>query len=192
MEDLVTRLLTLTRAEQNAILLRPERVMLAPLLHALWEPLQLKATAKQLTTRFDLPGDAALETDPFLLRGILDNLLANSANYTPARGSIHLGFTRTADRFALTITNTTEELTPAELPRLFERFWRKDNARSDAEHAGLGLSLARAFASLLGMHITASFPADRTLSLTLSGRVAPVAAPSAAPSDDSIGSGGHL
>ncbi len=42
------------------------------------------------------------------------------------------------------VTNAAPALTAEDVPRLFERLWRKDAARSDAAHAGLGLSLARA------------------------------------------------
>jgi len=52
---------------------------------------------------------------------------------------------------------------------LFERFWRKDAARSSPDHCGLGLAVSRAFARQLGCCLDASLNGGGTLVLTLSG-----------------------
>jgi signal transduction histidine kinase len=67
------------------------------------------------------------------------------------------------------VTNPVEKVRPEDVPHLFERFWRKDAARSGGEHAGLGLSLARAFANSLGFTLSAAFEGDGQLRTTLSG-----------------------
>ena len=56
---------------------------------------------------------------------------------------------RTIDGISLRLENRTDELTETDLPHLFEPFWRKDTARSDRHHHGLGLALAAEFAALL-------------------------------------------
>ena len=61
--------------------------------------------------------------------------------------------------FALSIRNATTELAPADLPRIFDRFWRKDPARSDGQHAGLGLALVAALCETLGFEIGARLEA---------------------------------
>jgi signal transduction histidine kinase len=67
----------------------------------------------------------------------------------------------------LRVVNTLENLDERDLPHLFERFWRKDAARSPGSHTGLGLSLARVFAQSLGCELTASFAGPARLALTL-------------------------
>ena len=52
--------------------------------------------------------------------------------------------------FTLRVTNIPENLSPADLPHLFDRFWRKDAARTMDGHLGLGLALSRSFARALG------------------------------------------
>ena len=69
------------------------------------------------------------------------------------------------------MANRAEELTGTDLPHLFDRFWRKDPARTGTEHAGLGLALARSLAANLGCTLTAALKGDACLSLTLSGPV---------------------
>ncbi len=67
----------------------------------------------------------------------------------------------------LTVANSTENLAPGDLPHLFERFWRKDSARSSSEHSGIGLSVAQAFANALGLRLEASLPDSSTLRMRL-------------------------
>ncbi len=72
-------------------------------------------------------------------------------------------------RFRLIVTNTTDGLTEEDVTHLFERFWRKESARSGTGHSGLGLSLAGTFAQVLGCQLTAALNNRSQLTLTLSG-----------------------
>ena len=54
----------------------------------------------------------------------------------------------------LTLENPAPGLAPADLPRIFDRFWRADPARSDKRHSGLGLSLARALAKAMELDLS--------------------------------------
>ena len=67
---------------------------------------------------------------------------------TPSAGSVTVHF-----------RNRTEDLNEEDAAHLFERFWRKDAARTDDRHHGLGLALAREFAVLIGGELTARFHA---------------------------------
>jgi signal transduction histidine kinase len=174
MQGMITRLLALARAEQKTLPIEPEPLGLANLVDALWEPLREKAARKRLGVRFEIPIEARIETDPGLFRGILVNLLTNAVEYSPAGGVIRVSFSTQAGQFALAVANTVHNLEPSDLPNLFQRFWRKDKARSDAEHSGLGLSLVKSFAELLGLELAAALNggADE-LTLTLTGSLSP-------------------
>src|SRR5438046_9976189 len=84
--------------------------------------------------------------ESFLVRSFL-NLLDNSIKYTPEGGSVSVTCRRAGKEYALSITDTGGGI-PADLqPRIFERFFRADKARSRTENdgggAGLGLSISR-------------------------------------------------
>jgi signal transduction histidine kinase len=68
---------------------------------------------------------------------------------------------------ALTVANTASSLDPADVPHLFEPFWRKDAARADRDHAGLGLALVSAFTRSLRIDVHADLTPAGRLAITL-------------------------
>lgn len=88
----------------------------------------------------------SFHTDPILWRAILQNLVGNAVHYAP-RGTV---VRVSASSEGLRIVNEAPDLVDADLPHLFERFWRKTESRSGKGHSGLGLSLVRAAVDYLG------------------------------------------
>ena len=169
MEGIVTRLLALLRSERGQMSVATERVALAPLVERLWRPYQDGAASRSLNVSFDLPKDATIQTDPVLLHSILANLLENAMEYTPQGGKVCLRGELNGGKYQLLVSNTVQHLSSADVSHFFDRFWRKDAARSGTEHSGLGLPLARAFARALGGDLVAALDGDSQLTLTLSG-----------------------
>jgi len=169
MEGIVTRLLELLRSERGQLQLRLETVRLGEIIESVWLRFHRSAEEKRLQVIRNVPPAERIQTDPVLLRSILANLVSNAVEYTPPGGIIRLDVEVGGGQFTIRISNTAADLDATDLPRLFERFWRKDQARSDSQHCGLGLSLAHAFAQVLGGKLTASITADSLLALTLCG-----------------------
>ncbi len=169
MQSLVTRLLALARSEQRDLPLQAEPVEINRVLESVWEKLRPRADRHQLAVKLAVPPPSRIVTDAALFRGILQNLLANAVDYTPPQGALAVQFVGNNNHFELTIRNTTAKLEAADLPHLFDRFWRKDSARTDSAHSGLGLALARSFAELLGMQLSARLESNGQFVLTLSG-----------------------
>lgn len=163
METLVTGLLALARHESGKQPVVRESVALAKLVDEIWQPLAAQARSRQLDVAVEVTGQ--WQTDPTLLRMIVANLLANAVEYATERGQIRV----TGNATHLEIANSTDKLTRADLPHLFERFWRKDASRTDAGHSGLGLTLAQSAAAALGLELAAEMPDATTLRLTLRG-----------------------
>ncbi len=161
MEALVTRLLTLARGERGQLAVRLEAVELAPFVAATWQPFAARAAARGLRLQLAVaPGATA--ADPVLLRSILANLFDNAVDYTPAGGEI----TVVSDAAGgLRLANPAGDLTAEDAARLFDRFWRKEAARTGGEHAGLGLSLARSFAAAMGWRLSAAIEAGQLVFL---------------------------
>jgi signal transduction histidine kinase len=168
MEGIVSRLLTLLRSERGQLPVTWGSVSFATLVQEAWKPFEPRATAKHLRVDCRLPENREIDTDAVLVRSILSNLMDNAIEYSPPGTVIWIEGEVNADQFTVRVVNQAGNLLTSDLPKLFERFWRKDSARSNAEHSGLGLSLARAFARVLEGDLTAALDDQSILTISLS------------------------
>ena len=88
------------------------------------------------------PADLTVTADYGRLDQILNNLLANALRHTPEGGTVTVRATPSDGGVRLLVSDTGEGIPPADLPYVFDRFWRGDRARTHGEGAGSGLGLA--------------------------------------------------
>lgn len=145
LELLIKDLLSLARIESGALGLEPRPVPLDQAIIDCLERHHARAEVKTLTLvekpPKDAPPDVAAWADPDALRQVLDNLVDNAIKYTPNGGRITARWHATADRVSFEIEDSGIGIPDRDLPRVFERFYRVDKARS-REVGGTGLGLA--------------------------------------------------
>ncbi len=95
-----------------------------------------------------------LKADTRMIQRLLSNLLDNAIKYTPSGGSVTVSLEEQEENLVIDVKDTGIGISPSDLPRIFERFYRCDQSRS-LEGIGLGLSLARAIARAHGGDIMA-------------------------------------
>lgn len=155
MERIVVNLLVLARCDgQQQAILRSE-VRLRELVRSCWNGLRREADERGAVLDLDIPETLAMVTDREKLSLILSNLLSNAVAYGPAGGAVTCSAVAAGGKLTLQVSNATTALLPEDLPRIFDRFWRKDPARSGGQHAGLGLTLVSALCDLLGIAVEA-------------------------------------
>lgn len=167
MESTSSTLLALGRCESSLFTAKPESVSIPALFQETLSPLEARVRDKRLTVSIEIPPNACWFTDRVALGCIVSNLLTNAVNYTPKSGSIRVHLGKNGSSKTLSVSNTNDDLTSEDVSHLFERFWRKESARSSPLHSGLGLSLAKAYARSLAMELTAELN-EREISFTLS------------------------
>ncbi|WP_072622430.1 two-component system sensor histidine kinase RppB [Spirulina major] len=148
LSQLINDLLLLSRLEQNTATTPLQRCCLNDLVSDLAEEFLELAIAADLTLTSHVPA-APLPVwgdEPQLYR-LVANVIANAIHYTPPGGAIHLRLDQ-SDRTALiTIQDNGIGIAPADLPRIFERFYRVTSDRSrQTGGTGLGLALVKAIA----------------------------------------------
>jgi heavy metal sensor kinase len=85
-----------------------------------------------------------VQADPEALRRALLILLDNAGKYTPEGGSVRVDLSTDNETAKITVSDTGIGIAPADIPHIFDRFWRADKARSRSQAgAGLGLSIAK-------------------------------------------------
>ncbi len=145
LEELIQDLLSLARIESGNMGLEPQAIVLERAITDCVERHQARAEVKTLTMverpPADAPADVAAWADPDALRQVMDNLVDNAIKYTPNGGRITVRWTATADMVSFEVADTGVGISEADLPRVFERFYRVDKARSRAV-GGTGLGLA--------------------------------------------------
>src|SRR5919206_2459073 len=141
--DLVESLLTLARADEGRFDLHKERVELEPLTREVFETTAILGEEAGLTVTMPDPENAAVLGDYIRLRQLFLNLASNAIKYTPRGGSVEISLVRYGRTAAYSVRDTGIGISAADLPHVFERFYRADRARSrSSERGGFGLGLA--------------------------------------------------
>jgi signal transduction histidine kinase len=99
-----------------------------------------------LRLALDLPADGALRVRavPDHLSQVLANLLQNAQRYTPAGGTVTVAASAEPDSVVVSVSNAGVEIPAADLPHVFERFYRVDKSRDRARGgAGIGLAIVK-------------------------------------------------
>ncbi len=122
--------------------------------------------------RLEIEHGLIVEADPTRLRQVLVNLLTNADRHTPGEGAITLRASRRDLEVSIAVHNSGSRLTPCELERVFDRFYRVDPSRQRATGgSGLGLAIVKQLVEgQLGTVSATSDDSGVTFAVTLPGR----------------------
>jgi len=175
MQHLVDDLLDLSRIESGRWQPQPETFPAAGVVRQEWEGLASRAGTER-TLVLDCPADQQLQVDPEAFRQILVNLFDNAIRHTEASGTIHCDIQPSEDFIRVSIRDDGTGILSEHLPRIFERFYRADEARSRAQGGtGLGLAIVKHLVEGhggrveartewgVGTEVTCWFPAKRSV-----------------------------
>ncbi|MFW6309318.1 MAG: sensor histidine kinase [bacterium] len=98
---------------------------------------------EEIDIKASLPEEIKIFGDQRLIKQMLRIFVDNSIKYTPAGGEIDIRAQLVADKLQLEIEDTGCGIPKEDIPHIFERFYRVDEARSEKKGVGLGLSIAR-------------------------------------------------
>ncbi len=160
---LANDLLTLAQLESGSSSLQLNEIDLTQFFAGLVRDWKKKFSAKSLNAIVDVPaGFRMICADETRLREVFDNLLDNAVKYSSKEGEVRLQATRRADEIALSVSDDGIGISQEDLPRIFERFYRADKARSrELGGTGLGLSIVKHIAQLHGGRVEAQSELDR-------------------------------
>jgi signal transduction histidine kinase len=144
MADLVDSLLTLARADEGRFDLHREPVALGPLVRDVYETAVILGEHAGQTVTLSVLEEADVDGDVRRLRQLFLNLITNAIKYTPRGGRVEVSLSRrVGDEITFTVRDSGIGISAADLPYVFDRFWRADRARSrGSERGGFGLGLA--------------------------------------------------
>ena len=158
--SLTDELIQLSRMEEAPQHVQGSAVCFSDLVETEAASFQAPVRVQEKVFRYEAERGLFVFGNPKSLRELVSILLDNALKYSGIRGTIELKAGKKGRSIILTVWNTAENLPAGNLDCLFERFYRRDQARnSESGGYGIGLSMARAIAASHGGKITA-FSAD--------------------------------
>jgi heavy metal sensor kinase len=142
---LIEQLMFLARADSGAETLRFTATNVSEVLHEACHQGSALAEAKQIAFQEKISGDSMwIQGDASSLRRLFLILIDNAVKYTPASGEVEVSLQRNNGYAVAEVRDTGIGIAEADLPNVFERFYRADKARSrESGGVGLGLSIGR-------------------------------------------------
>jgi two-component system phosphate regulon sensor histidine kinase PhoR len=157
LNSIIEDLLALSTLEQSgdSPLLKLEEADLCDVVAVALEVCGPKAEAKNIELRDDCPGRLLARVSPPLLEQAVVNLIDNAVKYSAEGATVVVTLEERGDEFVVSVTDEGQGIAREHLPRLFERFYRVDKARSrDLGGTGLGLAIVKHIAQIHGGRVS--------------------------------------
>ncbi len=144
LQSLIKDLLELSKIEKQGFELAVEEVEVAGLIEDVMPILREKAKPKEISLQSDFESRGLAEVDSYRLKQVFINLISNAIVYTPKGGNVWITLQEDQDKVYVKVKDDGMGISPEELPRIFERFYRVDEARSrNSGGTGLGLAIVK-------------------------------------------------
>ena len=164
---IVENLLTLARFDAKTTTLQAIPLDLNVLIKDAVDVIQVLALQKNIRLQFNSAHSVEVLADRNQLKRLILNILDNAIKYTPSGGDIFIDLRQQKDSADIEITDTGIGIPEAELPHIFDRFYRVDKSRSSVGF-GLGLSIAQSIAMAHGGKISAKANSPQGTIFTIS------------------------
>ena len=149
MHHLIDDILELSSIEAGIIIIEPKNVLPANLVDDIFLNLSGKADERKITLKNNIGKSKTVWADKARLEQMLTNLIDNAVKFNREGGTVEVNLTETDTTDLISVSDEGEGISGEHLPRLFERFYRTDRARSrEIGGTGLGLAIVKHLARL--------------------------------------------
>jgi len=153
----VEGLLLVSRLETGEGQMKRQILDLGSMAGSVADQMELLGEEKRLTMSREIVPGVFVEGDEVRLKQVVVNLLDNAIKYTPEGGALSLRVRSESDHAILELTDTGIGISPSALPRVFERFYRAEEARAGGiEGTGLGLAIVHSIIEAHGGSVLAA------------------------------------
>ncbi|MBD0373312.1 MAG: hypothetical protein ICV60_20920 [Pyrinomonadaceae bacterium] len=155
MHNLIDDILELSAIEAGTVTVEPAPVRLFSVVEDVIATLNSNAQSGKVTLHNEVAQDAIVHAEGRRLEQMITNLIDNAVKFNRDGGSVHISHEAFAERDRIHVRDSGEGIPSEHLPRIFERFYRVDRARSRAiGGTGLGLAIVKHLARAHGGEVT--------------------------------------
>ncbi|HQH72289.1 MAG TPA: HAMP domain-containing sensor histidine kinase, partial [bacterium] len=166
--NLINDILDISRIESGRMVLELTPVSLNLLTENIIQQEKPAAAQKNISITMAAPENPLwIRVDVSKIERVIGELLSNAIKYTPEGGSIEVRLAPTDTGVSVTVQDTGIGMTPEEMPKIWERFYRTTASKKFAKGSGLGLSIAMELVALHGGSITVTSEAGKGSIFTL-------------------------
>jgi two-component system sensor histidine kinase KdpD len=163
---LISDILDLNRIESGALTPEKSDVSAAELLELARQTTRFETAAREVTV--EAPPGLSVTADEALIVQAVVNLIENAVKYSTPGGAIHLKARAAGGSVELSVEDEGPGIAPADLPYVFERFYRAEEHSRRVKGSGLGLTIVKGFVELCGGRVSVeSSPAGTRFVVTL-------------------------
>jgi len=150
MESLTSELLTLAKLENDHEPLTKEVINVGETVNFIVDSMQILASEKNIVIKKDIIDDVAIHLNEEKFNQVLMIFLDNAIKYVNDAGNISASVTNLDGQIKIIFENSGPGIPAADLPKVFERFYRLDSTPKDKRGTGLGLPIAKEIVEQLG------------------------------------------
>lgn len=155
LKDLTQDLLTLAKMEESADLKIKENFSVSMLVEECLNQFEESISAKTIHFYKNIQEDLSVDSNKELVKRLISILMDNATKYVPENGIIEVYLSQTNKQINFVVANTADNLEKLQLDKIFDRFYRADDARCQKSGGyGIGLSAAKAIVESLKGTIT--------------------------------------
>ena len=153
--ELIDDVLFLSELETGRAVVSLASTPSAPVVRQVMDALAERASRAGVTLKVDLDDEAHVPLRPRMLRVVIENLAENAIRYAGDGVTFSISVARVGDDVVIVAADDGVGVSAADVPRLFERFYRADRARA-SRGTGLGLAIVKHIVTSGGGHVEAS------------------------------------
>lgn len=151
MTKLINDLLSLAKMEDTSFAVRKVPCNISNAIHDMILSMEAVMVEKEITLIRSIEPDIIVKSDPERMNQVITILLDNAIKYTEQHGQIDISLSKSKRYVTFSIKNSGKGIPKKDLPKIFDRFYRVDSARThETGSYGLGLSIAKAIIERLG------------------------------------------
>jgi PAS domain S-box-containing protein len=154
---LVRELLSVSRIDQGRVKDDPKHVDVGKLTQDIVEEMQPVAKSKKVEVHFGIGHQKLpmLTIDPLRLHEVIENLISNAIEYTPALGTVDVSMVKNNETLLISVKDTGIGISVAELGKIYTKFFRAQRAvAQNPEGSGLGLYVVKSYVESWGGKVT--------------------------------------